>query len=100
MQHEVTRITEYNFGATGIDEILQNVGFILSTVVYSCPMDRAFGWVPDLDSPIVAARAINQARIIQAIQKYEPRAIVDEIKMEGDPINGKLKAIVRVSIDE
>ncbi|KAB8126899.1 GPW/gp25 family protein [Gracilibacillus oryzae] len=100
MPYEVKKLKEVNFGATGIQEILQNVGFILRTVKYSCPMDRDFGWVPDLDAPIQRARAVNIARITQAIHNYEPRAIVEEVKIEGDFLNGELEPIVRVRIDE
>jgi uncharacterized protein len=100
MLYEVSKLNEIDFGATGIKEVLQNVAFILSTVVYSCPMDRGFGWEPDIDSPINVAIAVNSARIIQAIQTNEPRAIVEEIQVEGNALDGEIKAIVRVSIDE
>lgn len=100
VQYEVTTLNEIDFGATGVKEVLQNVAFILSTVAYSCPMDRSFGWIPDLDSPINLAKATNAARIIQAIQENEPRAIVEEVRFEVDGLNGKLNPIVRVRIDE
>lgn len=100
MHYEVTTIDKINFGVTGAEEVLQNVSFILSTAVYSCPMDRGFGWAPYLDSSILAAKSINEARILQAIQENEPRAIVEEIRFEGDALNGKLKPFVRVRINE
>lgn len=100
MQYEVTKLNEIDFGATGVKEVLQNISFILSTVVYSCPMDRRFGWEPDLDSPFNVAAATNSARIIQAIQENEPRAIVEEIRVEGNALDGEIKAVVRVTIDE
>jgi uncharacterized protein len=98
--YEVTNLSEIDFSATGVKEIIQNVAFILSTMVYSCPMDRDFGWMPDLDSPINVAKATNAARILQAIQKNEPRAIVEEIRIEGNELDGELKPFVRVRIDE
>lgn len=100
MKYVVTPIKEIDFGATGIKAILQNVSFILSTVVYSCPMDRKFGWTPDIDSPIHISRATNIAQIIQAIQDYEPRAIVHEVQTEGYALNGETKAIITIAIDE
>lgn len=100
MQYEVTQLNQIDFGATGVKEVLQNVSFILSTVVYSCPMDRGFGWAPDLDSPIQIAQVTNSARIIQAIQENEPRAVVDEIQVIGNALEGETKAIVRVTINE
>lgn len=100
MSYEVTPIYEIDFGASGAKEVLQNVAFILSTFVYSCPMDREFGWEPDLDSPVLAAKATNGARIFRAIQENEPRAVVEEIRFEGNSLDGNLKPIVRVIIDE
>ena len=37
MTHQVTATSNIDFNATGVDEILQNVAFILSTFVISCP---------------------------------------------------------------
>lgn len=100
MEYEVTTFQNIDFGATGVKEVLQNISFILSTMVGSCPMDREFGWIPDLDSPIQLAQATNVSRIIQAINENEPRATVEEVRIESDPFNGKIKPIVRVIIDE
>jgi len=98
--YEVKPLQQINFGATGIDEILQNVAFILATMVDSCPMDREFGWEPDLDSPINAAMATNAARIVQAIQENEPRAIVEDVRFEGNFLEGELRPVVRVRLNE
>jgi uncharacterized protein len=100
MEYVVTPFKEVDFGASGVKEVLQNVAFILSTMLYSCPLDREFGWEPDIDSPIQIAQATNSARIIQAIQDFEPRAIVEEIQIEGNAFEGEIKANVRVSVDE
>lgn len=100
MQYEVCPLKEIDYGATGVKEIIQNVSFILSTVLYSCPLDREKGWDPDIDSPIQIAQATNISRIIQAIQDNEPRAIADEIQINGKALDGQIKAIVRVTIDE
>lgn len=100
MVFEVKPLQNINYGATGAEEILQNVAFILSTFVFSCPMDRDFGWLPDLDSPIMVTKATNASRIYQAITLNEPRVTVEEIRIEGDGIEGKIKPIVRVDINE
>ncbi|MED4570309.1 hypothetical protein P9302_12570 [Brevibacillus agri] len=101
MIYEVTTgNSRINFGATGVDAILQNVAFILSTTLFSCPLDRAFAWDPDIDSPIQMQSARNIARITAAIQKYEPRATVVSIEIRGDPQNGSLQPVVGVSIDD
>ncbi|KHF27333.1 hypothetical protein LR68_03880 [Anoxybacillus sp. BCO1] len=98
--HEIRPVHEIIFDATGVQEVLQNVAFILSTMMYSCPMDRGFGWNPDLDLPIDVAKAMSASKIVQAIQENEPRAIVEEIFFEEDHMNGVLKPIVRVSVHE
>jgi len=100
MQYEVSPLKSVDFGATGVNEILQNIAFILSTVKYSCPLDRDFGWIPDIDSNINLAKATNAYRILDAIQSNEPRAIIDEIITEGNALDGNLKFRVRVRIDE
>lgn len=89
-----------DFGATGVAEVLQNVAFILATPVFSCPMDRDFGWEPDLDAPIQIAQARMGARIIEAIQRYEPRAQVVSVSFEGDGLNGRLRPVVRVRVED
>lgn len=40
MTHQVTAKSNIDFGATGVDEILQNVAYILSTFVMSYPDKR------------------------------------------------------------
>ncbi|WP_163150947.1 GPW/gp25 family protein [Anoxybacillus sp. MB8] len=98
--YEIRPVHEIIFDATGVQEVLQNVAFILSTMMYSCPMDRGFGWNPDLDLPIDVAKAMSASKIVQAIQENEPRAIVEEFFFEEDHMNGVLKPIVRVSVHE
>ncbi|KYD02629.1 hypothetical protein B4102_0223 [Heyndrickxia sporothermodurans] len=100
MQYHVTSLQKVDFGATGINEILQNISFILSTMKFSCPLDREFGWEPDLDSPINIAQARNTNRIIEAIQENEPRVVVDEVQITGNALDGEIKAIIRVVPDE
>lgn len=100
MIYEVTPgSSSINFGATGVDAILQNVSFILSTVIFSCPMHRSFAWDPDIDSPIQMQSVKNIARMTAAIQEFEPRATVVRIDMRGDPQTGALKPVVGVRID-
>lgn len=100
MRYEIKPLKEVNFGATGVEEVLQNIAFILATVVNSCPMDRSFGWKPAIDSPINIAKATESSRILQAITENETRAIVEEIVVDGEALKGELTVIVRVDIDE
>lgn len=103
MTTEVGILKEINFGASGVEEIIQNVAFILSTFVMSCPLDREFGRKPYLDGPIDKAIALNNAEIIEAIQTYEPRAQVESVRYDQtaeDAMQGILRPIAKVVIVE
>jgi phage baseplate assembly protein W len=89
-----------DFGVTGNDEILQNVAMILNSVVYSCPMNRAFAYEGSLlDRPIQVVQSLFSSRLMAAINKYEPRAQVVSITYQGDAVNGLIKPKVRVRIN-
>jgi uncharacterized protein len=99
MEYEVTGERKgIDFGATGVAEILQNVAFILATPAYSCPLNRGFAWVPDVDAPPPVMQARTTARLIEAIRMYEPRAEVVSVAFQGDGLNGLLKPVVRVRV--
>ena len=76
MTYEVSGIRrKINFGATGVDEVLQNVSIILSTPKMSVPLRR--DWFIDyslLDAPMPIAQARLSAEIFRAIRDHEPRA--------------------------
>lgn len=96
---EVSGSLTLNFDATGNQEILQNVAMILNSVVYSCPMDRAFSWDASiLDRPINLIPSLLSSRLISAVNKYEPRASIVEISYGGDGANGQLQPKVKVKI--
>lgn len=99
-EYEVTPLTTIDFGATGVKEILQNVAFILSTPLMSCPLDREFGWGMSIDEPINLVKARYTYQITEAIKKFEPRANIESIIFEGDGLEGNLKPRVRVSVDD
>ncbi len=90
-----------NFGATGVEEILQNVAFIMATAMMSCPLDREFGWdMTVIDTPINIAKARITAKLTEAINKFEPRALIESIEVTGDGLVGSLKPKVKVRINE
>lgn len=88
-----------NYGATGVEEILQNVAFVLSTSIMSCPLDREFGWNSGIDDPINIRKAKMAHDITESITRFEPRAVVESIEITGDGLNGKLIPKVKVSIN-
>jgi hypothetical protein len=93
-------LNQIDFGATGDAEVLQNVRMILATPQFSCPLDRDFGWDPNVDAPINLVQAKLTARIVAAIRRYEPRAQVVQVTFQGDGQQGVLKPIVKVRIDD
>jgi uncharacterized protein len=88
-----------NFGATGNEEILQNVRYIINTPKYSVPLNRAFGVdMSILDKPINVVKAKMAAEIVSAITKYETRVGVTGVTFTGDAENGILYPKVKVYI--
>lgn len=85
--------------ATVIEEVVQNVRTIITTMVGTVPLDRDFGLDASfVDSPMAAARALITASLIDKIGKYEPRAKVIAVTYRGDA-DGKLTPSLEVEIN-
>lgn len=86
-------------GATGLEEIVQNVRIILGTLQGSVPLDRAFGVPAELvDLPVNQVQRHAPA-IIAAVEKYEPRVKVTYIVFEGDEIqDGRIRPVVKIRV--
>ena len=100
--NNLTQIGAVNFAPSStVEEVIQNVRTILTTTVYSVPLDRTFGINPDmLDLPMPAAQARLTAEIVAAVEKIEPRATVTEVTFAGDGADGFLKPSIRLRIKE
>ena len=93
------------FPRSTIEEIVQNVSILLSTVVGSVPLDRNLGLdATFIDEP--QPRGMMQLRIfaIETIQEYEPRVEVSEVDFVPNPdaaLDGRLypRMVVRI-LDE
>ncbi len=73
-------------GATGDDELMQNVRVIVSTFACSVRFDVPFADVGDyIDSPLPLATARRIAGLAEAIEQYEPRLSVKSIRFKDDP---------------
>lgn len=73
-------------GATGMDEIMQNIRMIITTLAYSTPLDRGFastGSFIDAPSPYEVARKV--AELTEAIEAKEPRVRVLGISYATTP---------------
>lgn len=99
MTYEVTISKGINLNATGVEEILQNVGIIISTPKGTVPLDRNFGIdISMLDLPIEIAENLLTVQIIEAIQEYEERVQVEKVSYTKNHITGKLEPKVQVSL--
>lgn len=82
-----------------LEEILQNVRTILTTLKGSVPLDRDFGIDGAvLDRPISVVQAILTTEIIEKVEKYEPRVKVKKVSYGGDAQDGIICPTVRVVI--
>lgn len=85
---------------TTVEEVLQNVRTIISTIRYEIPLDRGFGIDGDvIDMPMQQAQAKMTQEIFRAVRQYEPRAIIESISFTGDA-SGKMVPKMEVSIRE
>lgn len=86
---------------TVVEEVLQNIAMIISTPQFAVPLDRGFG-LPQrfVDKPLPVAQAILISEVLDAIEKYEPRAEVKNVTFKQDEQDAKVgKLIPRVEVD-
>ena len=89
------------FGATGVLAVMQNVRTILTTRKGTQPLDRDFGISFDfLDSPALLTRAKAEQECFMALRKYEPRAVLKEIRWDSDITSGKFWPDVLIQVVE
>lgn len=91
-----------HIGLTGMDAILQNMRVIVLTSMYSVPLDRAFAHLNSMvDSPSPHVTARLSARLVDALERYEPRIKVDGIRWQGgDLMQGRLLPVISFSLRE
>lgn len=92
-------------GATGLDEILQNVRVILGTMAWSVCLDRAFAGGGDfLDAPSPHEAQRRMAAIVEGVEKYEPRVQVTEVRFEtvatAEGMDGVLAPVLTLALRE
>lgn len=92
--------TPIQIGATGLQELLQNVRTILTTVIGSVPLDRSLGMdLSSLDHPTTFTKVELAPVIIEAIQEYEPRVEVVQVDYK-ESAQGTLSPIVTIQLAE
>lgn len=89
-------------GASGLEEIIQNVRTIIATARGTVPLDRDFGVSAALvDDPTPSAMARFSSDIVDAVETYEPRVKVVGISWrDSDALDGKLQPAIRIKIRE
>lgn len=97
---DINNISNINFAPnSAIEEILQNVKTIVTTLKGTAPLDRTFGIDPKIiDAPIDIIKIKLGSSVIEAINKYEPRAKVNNIFFESNTLDGLVIAKIEVSI--
>lgn len=100
--HTVTYTpTNINFmPASTLEEIYQNVHTIISTVKFTVPLNRGFGLKSTfIDKPVNQLHPLYVAEVIETVEKYEPRVLVEEVQMSAE-IDGIAYPVVLFSIRE
>ena len=89
---------EINFHPENVlEEILQNVYTVISTLQYSVPLNRPFGMSASyLDTPHLVAQSKFASEVIEKVEQYEPRAIVEEVTFTQNEVNGQFYPVVTI----
>ena len=102
MTHSVTANESIKINlapATLVEEVLQNVSMITSTIKATAPLYRDFGLSARfLDRPTPAAKAMLIAELFDAMEEYEPRAEILNVSFEEDERTGKVVPRLEVEI--
>lgn len=82
-----------------LEEIIQNVRTILTTLKGTVPLDRGFGMDTSLiDTPTSNIEGRLTVEIMEAVERYEPRVQVQAVSFEGDAMDGSVYPRVKVVI--
>ena len=87
--------TNINFApSTVLEEIYQNINTILNTYRFSVPLFREFGLKATcIDKPMSLLPPIYVKEIVETVEKFEPRVVVEEVKMNAE-MDGKAYPII------
>lgn len=83
------------------EEVFQNVRMILRSRQYEIPLARGLGIDPNIEGrPLAIAETLTAQSISDAVEEYEPRAVIKSIDFEVDHDTGTLVPMVEVSVGE
>lgn len=70
---------------TVLDEIFQNINTILGTYKFTVPLFRDFGFQAEfIDKPMSILQPLYVREVVETVEKFEPRVIVEEVKMSAE----------------
>lgn len=94
-------------GATGLEGLHQCLRIIVTTFIYSVPLDRGFATTGSfIDSPLPHAVAQRLAELTEAIAKYEPRVKITSLRLTEpeakleDLMEGRIFPVIRFELKE
>ncbi|MDR1516423.1 MAG: GPW/gp25 family protein [Synergistaceae bacterium] len=94
---------DVNFSPVGmVEEVLQNVRTLLTTIKHSVPLDRELGIdAAFLDKPAPDGMARLRVQIAREIQRFEPRAVIKIVEFkryENDALAGTFYPVARIEV--
>jgi phage baseplate assembly protein W len=92
--------TAFDLGATGLNEILQNVRVILTTRIGTVMLDRRFGLdFSFLDAPQNKAQLIMVQQMCQGLTYFEPRVTFSSIQFDIDKTTYAMNVTLAITIN-
>jgi len=93
---------QFDLGATGLNEVLQNVRVIINTRIGTVMLDRRFGLdFTFLDAPMNRAQLMIVQQLCMGLTQFEPRVTFKNIKFSPSLASpGRMDVLLSVSIDK
>lgn len=87
------------WGATGVDRIIQNARNIIRTRKYEVPFLRHMGITPDIiDASVQTLKSDIAAEVTDALNAYEERVTVLDVLLDSVDANGDYIIVVKLEV--
>src|SRR5262245_41566818 len=91
--------TQLDLGATGLNEVLQNVRVIVNTRIGTVMLDRKFGLdFKFLDAPQNKAQFMMVQEMLRGLTHFEPRVTFSNIQFDIDKVTYAMNVTLAVDI--
>jgi hypothetical protein len=92
--------TALNLGATGLNEVLQNVMVIVNTRIGTVMLDRKFGLdFSFIDAPQNKAQLMMVQQLCMGLTSFEPRVTFSHIQFGIDPVTYAMNVTMAININ-